>query len=238
MGVSFPPRGRGLSRRKHIEVERGVLEAMLEEWISQLAEDDGGASLDRAREAFHERTGPFEVGEPWYEERLTFFFDWFLSEGGGARSWLDRHPDADEQARLVARAYMTSARSLYTVGASEGGVVQLLDRLGGGLFSIEAAGQAERLIPGETFDGRLLVTDRAHLARGIIFHPPETQEALEALLLAITPIDGDRAPVLNGLLRMKMRLDRFTSIRPRHIYAVEALEERSINSAGWARKPV
>ncbi len=213
-----------------------MLDATLERWISELTQQDGGASLDRARDLFHERTGPFDVGEPWYEERLTFFFDWFLCDAGGALAWLDAHPDADEGARRLARACTTSARSLYTVRAADGVDVTLDDRLGGGRFVIEAAGPAERLSPGETFDGRLLVVGGPRLSRGIIFHPPQTHEALDALIAEITPLEGDREPILDGLLRMRMRLDRFTSIRARHIYSAAALQDRSINSAGWARR--
>ena len=213
-----------------------MLEALLERWISQLTEHDGGVSLDRAREIFHERTGPFDVGERWYEPRLRFFFEWFLCDFGGARLWLETHPDADDHDRLVARACETSARSLYTVSAAGHGQIQLDDRLGGGRFVVPAKGAAERLSPGETFDGRLLVLEEPCLSRGILFHPPQTHHALEALLSEIAPVEGDRVPVLDGLLRMRMRLDRFTSIRAEHIYQIDALADRSINSAAWARK--
>ena len=116
----------------------------------------------------------------------------------------------------------------------EGGVV-LDDRLGGARFALDERA-AERLTVGDVFDGRLLVLDAIVLAPGIIFHPPETHEALDELVEGLTPFDGERAPVLDGLLRMRMRLDRFTSIRARHIYRREALDERDILSAAWARK--
>lgn len=212
-------------------------EDLLERWISDLTALDPRA-LERARDEFHRRTGPFEVGDPWYEERTRFFFEWYLADQGGARRWLDAHPDATETERRAARALATSARSLYSVrepGAD--GVLVLDDRLAGGRFVLEAS-HAPPLSVGDTFDGRLVALEVLVLTKGIIFHPAQTFEALDALLAAVTPLEGDRVAILDGLLRMRMRLDRFTSIRARHIYRVEALPETEILSAGWARKPI
>lgn len=206
----------------------------LERIVADLSELDGGAELDRARVAFHERTGEFEVADRWYEERIGFFFDWFLCDFGGAARWLDVKIDAETDARRIARACTRSARSLYRVRSIDEGVL-LDDLLGGARFALDP-GAAARLTVGDVFDGRLLVVDAIALAPGIIFHPPETHEALDELLQSLTPFDGERGPVLDGLLRMRMRLDRFTSIRARHIYRHEALDERDILSAGWARK--
>ena len=206
----------------------------LERIVADLSELDGGAELDRARAAFHEQTGEFDVADSWYEERIAFFFDWFLCDFGGAARWLDVKVDVDEAARQIARACTRSARSLYRVRSIEDGVL-LDDRLGGARFALDDR-TAARLTVGDVFDGRLLVVDTIALAPGIIFHAPETHEALDEIVESLTPFDGERAPVLDGLLRMRMRLDRFTSIRARHIYRREALDERDILSAAWARK--
>jgi len=213
-----------------------VLDAFVERCIAELTAADDGGALDRAREAFDRRTGPFEVGDRCYEERISFFFEHFLCDDGGAQRWLDDHPRASPEDRRAVRALSTSARSLYSVAAAERGEVTLDDRLGGGRFVLAAVGPAERLASGEVFDGRLAVLDDVVLMSGIIFHPHEAHEPLDALLDAITPLDGPRAPILDGLLRMRMRLERFTSIRAKHIYRAEALDDPDILSAGWARK--
>lgn len=213
-----------------------MLDGFVERCIAELTAADDGGSLDRAREAFDRQTGTFEVGDRCYEERISFFFEHFLCDRGGARRWLDDHPDASHEERRAVRAMSTSARSVYSVVAAERGEITLDDRLGGGRFVLAARGPAERLAPGEIFDGRLVVLDDIVLMSGIIFHPPEAHDALEALLEAITPLDGEREPILDGLLRMRMRLERFTSIRARHIYRAEALDDPNILSAGWARK--
>ena len=217
-----------------------MLRAIVELWISDLTTVDP-ASLDRARAEFRDRTGAFEVGERWYEERITFFFEWFICDRGGAQRWLALNPDASQEDRERVRACTSTARSLYTATEVNAESVLLADRLGGGRFEIERAGAAAGLAVGETFDGRLVVLN-AHdgrlpgLADGIIFHPRQTSEALDQLLSDLGEWQGDRGEILDGLLRMRMRLDRFASIRPRHIYLLRALHQRDINSASWANK--
>ncbi|MCA9609286.1 MAG: hypothetical protein KC619_26975 [Myxococcales bacterium] len=150
----------------------------IERWIADLTAL-AGDTIDRAREEFHRRTGPFEVGDAWYEERIRFFFEWFLCDFGGARRWLETHPEASADDRRVARACATSARSLYTVRDTDtAGAVLLEDRLGDGRFSVALPPGATGLAAGETFDGRLLALDHLVLSNGIVFHPPQTHEPL------------------------------------------------------------
>lgn len=208
----------------------------LERFIEDLSAHDGGAALERARARFHERTGPFEVGDPWYEERISFFFEWVLCDDGGAAHWLELHPSAKHEDRRLAQALLTSARSLYRVASVDEREVRVDDMLGGGRFALSRTGTAERLAEGETFDGRIVAQDVLHLASGIIFHPPSTHEPLEALVEHLQPLSRDREEVLDGLLRMRMRLDRFESIRAKHIYRLESLDDQDILSAGWARR--
>ncbi len=216
-------------------IPTAILETVLERMLADLTAEDDGAELERARALFHADTGAFEPGDACYEERIQFFFDWFLCEHrtadgeAPAARWL-RRGAGDERDREVAQALLTSARSLYE--AREGGL--LVDRIGGARYRLEPS--ATR--PGDRFDGRVLVLgDALALAPGMVFHPPQAHDALDELLLEVgAPGDLDRLPLLDGLLRVRMRLDRFTSIRPRHLYRVEALEDRDILSAGWARK--
>lgn len=212
-----------------------MLDATLERLVADLTRADDGTELERARALFDQRTGEFEVGDRWFEERIRFFLDGFLCEQGGAARWLEQNPGAEAGAWGVARACTRAARSLYRVSSTAGSVL-IEDRIGGGRFELEPTEGAARLTPGDVFDGRLLVVGSIHLAPGMIFHPPETHEALDELVEGLTPLDGEREPILDGLLRMRMRLDRFTSIRARHIYRPSALDDPNILSASWARK--
>ena len=220
-------------------------EATLESIVARLTAADGGADLDAARVEFHERTGEFSDGDPSYESRIRFFLDDYLCEWRTAPARRALAMDLDEAEREVAQACLRATRGLFRVldpepapTQPESRTIRLLDELRGARFRLEPEGAAARLRPADIFDGRLLVvSNKIQVAPGLVFHPPETHAALHDLLGHIRADDEHPiGEILDGLLRVRMRLERFTSIRPRHLYRPEALFDRDILSAGWARK--
>ncbi len=223
-------------------LRRSMLEEVLESLVRRATEADAGADLARARERFHARTGPFEPGERWYESRIRYFLDWYLIHWVSADATRPAHRVAVGDAEhRVADALTRAARGLFEVlELAETGEVRVLERVGGARFRIASppplAG-SEPLRAGDVFDGHLVVLDeRIVLAPGLIFHPSDTHEPLGALVARARAESTPRRELLDGLLRMRMRLDRFTNMRPRHIYRWESLEDRDILSAGWARR--
>jgi hypothetical protein len=53
------------------------------ELIQTNAMRDGLTGFRLAREEFHNLTGKFEDGEPWFELRMTMFLDWYLLDRVG-----------------------------------------------------------------------------------------------------------------------------------------------------------
>jgi hypothetical protein len=89
---------------------------------------------------------------------------------------------------------------------------------------------------GDVLDGRIAPVGGAiHVLPGMIFHPEEAHEPLVALLGRALTEGRARGDVLDALLRMRMRHDRFVSIHARHLYRVEALDTREIKAAAWKR---
>lgn len=218
-----------------------MLEEVLETLVRRATEADDGSDLAVARERLHERTGPFAPGEPWYEPRIRFFLDWYLCtwiSADGSRP--GERVAASERERAVADACAQAERSLFEVLEADGAFVRLGDRLGGGRFRIHQTPgpSADRLRAGDLFDGHLVVVDeQIWVMPGPIFHPPETHQPIAAILArACKGRPLDRVALLDGLARMQMRLERFTSMRARHVYRWDALADRDILSAGWAHK--
>lgn len=218
-----------------------MLDEALERLVRRATEADAGRDLAEARESFHARTGVFEPSDPWYEPRIRFFLDWYLCRWisrDGTRP-ADRAAESDLD-RAVAHACAAAARSVYRVLDGEETQLRVADLLGRGRFRIAHApsDRADRLRSGDVFDGHLVVLeDRILLAPGRLFHPPETHAPMhEILTRARMEATLDRVELLDGLLRMRMRLDRFTSMRARHVYRWEALHDHDILSAAWARR--
>lgn len=219
-----------------------MLEEALETLVRRASDLDAGADLTRAREEFCARTGDFEPGERWYEARIRFFLDWYVTEWRAS----DGSSAAERSARtqgesVMASALRESSRGLFEVlEVAEDGRLRLAERVGGARFWVAASHTPQGLEPvrvRDMFDGRLLVLDRRIvLMPGLIFHPAEAHAPLEQLLVRAREARIPRGDLLDGLLRMRMRLDRFTSMRARHIYRWEALGDRTILSAAWARR--
>lgn len=202
-----------------------VLDAALERLVG-LCEGD----LGQARQAMHARSGAFDVGDAWYEERIRFFFDWYLCEYEARPLRNARGLDQNDQALALACTH--AARGLYACEI-EDGIVRLCDWIGGAVFRL---GESSRLRAGDVCDGFLVhYQDRVQLLPGAIFHPAQVHGPLADVAARARQENLPRAEVLDGLLRMRMRFDRFESIRPQHIYRFEALADRDILSAAWAR---
>jgi hypothetical protein len=197
------------------------------------------ATVARAREEFHARTGSFEPGEPFYEERIRAFLDWLTIErddGAALRSFLARATLAPDD-RALGVALLASMRSLFrvrTIDAEGRPVIECA--LHGARFALRADDlPASRLRPGDVLDGRVAGLDGVVLlAPGPVFHPREVHEALDALLADALAAGRRDETLLDPLLRMRMRFDRFHSIRARHVYRFDALERTEILTAPWA----
>jgi hypothetical protein len=67
----------------------------------------------------------------------------------------------------------------------------------------------------------------------MIFHAEEAHESLRALVQQARLERTPREVVLDGLMRMRMRHDRFVSIHAKHIYRFESLQVVEIKAASW-----
>lgn len=213
----------------------------LPELVERLAREAEPAVVTRGRAAFEASGGPFAAGDPWYEERISGFFDYLIArfEGGAVARAFARRADVSDEERTIAAAIPRAERSLFRIERTEAGLVAV--SLFGARYRISPVGVAARLLGGERVDARLVaLAGGLELMPGAIFHPAETHEAIDRLLAEIVdrgPPVGARTQdaLADALLRMRMRFDRFTSMQARHVYRYDALERTEILAASWAR---
>ncbi|UJR80900.1 hypothetical protein [Sandaracinus amylolyticus] len=208
-------------------------ESIVERVVARLPE----AEIQRAQAEFHARTGPFAPGEPFYEERVRAFLDWLVierHEGAAMRAFLPSLAPAEQP---LARAMLASMRSLFRVTDQRGDDGPIVDCLLYGARFVARGDElpGSRLTAGDVLDGRAIgLGGRVMLAPGPVFHPREAHEALAALLETARAAGRCDGTLLDPLLRMRMRLDRFESIRAKHIYRFDALDRTEILTAPWA----
>ena len=176
------------------------------------------SEFDAARAEFERRGGAFSAADPWNEERLRALADDIVVPRAAA--WASLPQSDDERAWIL--GMMQCERSLFVVETEE----RLRCLLGGAIYRARFAdAPSARLRAGDIFDGRIaLVGDAIRVLPGMIFHTEEAHESLLALVHQARLESTPRALVLNGLMRMRMRHDRFVSIHAKHIYRFESLQ--------------
>jgi hypothetical protein len=199
--------------------------------------------VDAARARFEARTGAFTTADPFHEERIRAFSDELVCEtpGPDGRTPAARARDAvpagdrSEAARWL-EGLARAERSLFRAELEPDGP-RLRCLLGGARYRVVLDdGPSARLRSGDVLDGRIApVAGAIHVLPGMIFHPEEAHAPLSALVARAVADGRDRREVLDGLLRMRMRHDRFVSIHARHLYRLESLDTREIKAADWKK---
>ena len=215
----------------------------LDTLVDRIVAESDPTRVARARAEFAARTGPFEPEDPWFEERTRAAFDFALCAWGEPRGallveWATR---AGAPERSAALALGRAMRGLFRVEGEPARPgderVHLVEMLGGAPFRVgEGGGVTSRLRAGDVFDGRVvLVEGVVRILPGGVFHPAEALDALRDILAAARAAKRSDPSILDGLLRMRMRFDRFTGMHARHVYRWDAIDKTEILAASWAR---
>jgi hypothetical protein len=221
-----------------------LVEGLVDTLVAGLAAE----VVERARASFEARGGAFTTADPFHEERIRAFSDDLvcdqrLADGRTAAERALAEVPVDDSSEVGAwlRALTQSERSLYRAEIHAGRPT-LRCLLGGSLLvtrlDADPRDAAARLREGDVFDGRLApLHGEVRVLPGMVFHREEAHEALFALVQGAIAAGLPRLEILDGLLRMRMRHDRFTSIHARHLYRLDALGTRQIQTASWKGRP-
>ena len=217
-----------------------VVEGLVDTLVAGLSSE----VVERGRASFEARCGAFSTADPFHEERIRAFSDDLvcdhrLADGRTAaeRALSQVPPEDRSEVGGWLRALTRSERSLFR--AEIHGARPVLRCLLGGAVLIarldaDPRDAAARLREGDVFDGRIApLAGELRVLPGMVFHREEAHEALFALVRAAVASGLPRREILDGLLRMRMRHDRFTSIHARHLYRIEALATKEIQTASW-----
>jgi uncharacterized membrane protein len=201
----------------------------LDRAVSWSGEPPRDATLAAAQAEFQQRTGEYEAGRSWYEERIRLFHDWFLLDHvlptgrvGLAEFLHQAGPRLPEEQRTVYRGLLAAShRSLFEVDRSRAARLRLLDRIGGTVYDLPAAVAPAGLVTCDLLDARLLRPDDGEplLARGLLVHPRQAHQAiLELVETARRDADGPPWELPDALARMKVAWDRADNPRVPAIY--------------------
>jgi len=202
---------------------------LYEEYLEAIEDDavkEGLGDLRLAREEFHNLTGKYEDGEPWFELRMMMFLDWYLLDRPGpdgrtpVECYLDIHAGELEPAEKRQLEYLCSTmRSTFEILATKGTELRLLDLLRGGEWRVHCTMTTVGLSKGDILGARIVFFDgKPSIGRGIVLHPREAHEVIKSIVARAQKEHLPLGQLCNHLDKMRLKLDRYSNVRISHIY--------------------
>ena len=207
------------------EEQRAVayLYEVIDAVIADFAGDAHSEEVGGARKYYEDRRGRVFEDEELWERWTQAFLEWYAVERPQASGappvllYADRTDDA-RRAR-AARAWATSHRSLFEVRELNQGRVELLDLLGGGLFSVAEKRALVGVSPGDVAEMRLIgFADEVVFGRTFCFHPPGTRAAILRHNERIRTGGGTRRDVIDYCASLRIRYERYRHVAPERLY--------------------
>jgi hypothetical protein len=202
-----------------------LLDDVLDRLIAEHTTD--AEAVVAARQEYEERRGRVFQEEELWERWSAAFVEWYVVERVApgrdlppAGHTLRRVTAAgdDREARAI-RAWLTSHRSLFEIRGLGGGRAELLDLLGGALFSVVDAGQLIGVGVGDVAELRVLGHDgEVVFGRTFVFHPRGAHDAILAHARRIVGGGGDRRAVIDHCAALRVKVERYRHMAPARVY--------------------
>ena len=194
--------------------------------IQQEAIQDGLNDFRLAREEFHNLTGKFQDGEPWFELRMNMFIDWYLLDRPGrdqltpTERFLCQLAHRLSEAEQRQMAYLTTTlRSVFQVLDVGDRQLRLHDLAAGGHWHVHSALPTIGFRKDDILDTRIIFwQDRPTLGRGTVLHPREANETIGAIIAEAKQKGMPARELTDHLDKMRLKLDRYSNVRIQHVY--------------------
>jgi hypothetical protein len=202
-----------------------ALVRVLDEVITRYAGGAYEAEAVAARADFLDATGKVHDDEPWWEERITAFLEWYALERpmqGQGRRPIDLYlgdPELAEPARGAAAALAASHWSLFETIEVLPGRAHLADLVAGGRWIVHERRKLPGLEPGDVFEARLVSEGGKTLfGRTFCFHPRGAGPAIRAFVAEAARRADPKQDVLFRLAERRMRYERYHNVQVAKVY--------------------
>jgi len=117
----------------------------------------------RARREFQDLTGKFEEDEPWFEQRMTLFLEWYVFDRPGPdglvpadRFLVEEGGRLDPAEREIFAGLTCTQRSLMRIDRWQVALIEMTDMIGGASWSVRQQEPMEGLQRGDLIDARVV----------------------------------------------------------------------------------
>jgi hypothetical protein len=205
-----------------------LLDEVIETLYSRHTTDPEAASS--ARREYEDRRGKVHQEDELWEPWSAAFVEWYVVERVPPG---ERHPPAVATYRelaaagdpraAVARALVTSQRSLFEIRAMARGQVELLDLLGGAVFHVDEQRALHGVEVGHVAELRLVgIAGEIQFGRTFIYHAKAARAAIVERARAMLAGGSSRRDVIDHIAQLRVQVTRYRHMPVARVYELGA----------------
>jgi hypothetical protein len=205
-----------------------LLDEVIEALYARHTADPEAAAV--ARHAYEERRGKVHQEDELWEAWSAAFVEWYVVERvapdetvpAAARTYRELAAAGDPRAD-VARALVTSQRSLYEIRAITRGRIELLDLLGGAVFNVDEQRALHGVEVGDVAELRLIgIAGEVQFGRTFIYHPKAARGAIVERARAMLGGGATRRDVIDHIAQLRVNVTRYRHMPVARVYELGA----------------
>ena len=201
-----------------------LLDEVIETLYARHTTDPEAAS--GARREYEERRGKVHQEDELWEPWSAAFVEWYVVERVPVG---ERHPPAVATYRelaaagdpraAMARALITSQRSLFEIRAMARGRVELLDLLGGAVFNVDEQRALHGVEVGDVAELRLVgIAGQIQFGRTFIYHPKVARSAIVDRARTMLAGGSSRRDVIDHIAQLRVQVTRYRHMPIARVY--------------------
>jgi hypothetical protein len=205
-----------------------LLDEVIETLYARHTTDPEAASS--ARREYEDRRGKVHQEDELWEPWSAAFVEWYVVERVPPG---ERHPPAVATYRelaaagdpraAVARALVTSQRSLFEIRAMARGQVELLDLLGGAVFHVDEQRALHGVEVGHVAELRLVgIAGEIQFGRTFIYHAKAARAAIVERARAMLAGGSSRRDVIDHIAQLRVQVTRYRHMPVARVYELGA----------------
>jgi hypothetical protein len=205
-----------------------LLDEVIETLYARHTTDPEAASV--ARREYEERRGKVHQEDELWEPWSAAFVEWYVVERVPPG---ERHPPAVTTYRelaaagdpraAVARALVTSQRSLFEIRAIARGQVELLDLLGGAVFHVHEQRALHGVEIGHVAELRLVgIEGEIQFGRTFIYHAKAARVAIVERARAMLAGGSSRRDIIDHIAQLRVQVTRYRHMPVARVYELGA----------------
>jgi hypothetical protein len=215
---------RGSGSKPRVATTAAQLDDVIETLYARHTADADAAGV--ARREYEERRGKVHQEDELWEPWSAAFVEWYVvervapgeAEPPAARTYRELAAAGDPRAE-IARALVTSQRSLFEIRAVARGRIELLDLLGGAVFNVDEQRALHGVEVGDVAELRLVgIAGEIQFGRTFIYHPKAARAAIVERARMLLAGGSTRRDVIDQIAQLRVQVTRYRHMPVARVY--------------------